>query len=535
MDNPWARRLWPWTPLLLAAVWLVALAVDFRAVVQTIYANADFVSAPVIGELYDERAPGAQVVLGNFPWYETLWFERLTAGLPAHRQIWQLAPWLFSLLGIAATAWATWRAAGRWAAMVVAVALGCAGPALLIFQFGGSLHGPTFTHIALLGAFLVLCATHGGRVGNWWTHVALCALLAALTASGLASDKLLAPGGIAPFVLAAVALLFLLPGQAGRRIAISAVAISAVAGVGARILSDAMKGDHVVAAHFEVLFASFDRLLPNLRLLAHSLIFMFNGDFGGDRLGVRAILELACAAAVLAGAWYAIKVGRDWVRGARPSRAEDPATAALYAHLAFWILAGVLLGATFVLSSVPADQNSARYVLSVGYAVVVLVAIAAASRPRARAFVVVGLSLVLVSGIRGFVRGDIQDNPSQFPTGDISGPLERLAAAERVEHGYAGYWTAAALTWQTKAAVKVYPVKSCTGGPTLCPYTLHRISSWYDPRPATRSLLVIDPAQLSAGGPRETDPAFGAPERVSRIGRTTVYVYGYDIAAKFAR
>ena len=166
------QRLWPWLPLVLAAIWVVALAADFRDLVQAIYASADFASAPVIGELYGERE-GSQVVLGNFPWYSTLWFEQLTAGLPAHRQIWQLAPWLFSLLGVAAAAWATWRAAGAWAAMIVAVTLGCAGSTLINFQFGLSLHSPAFTHVCLLGAFLVLAAERGGQVGNRAVHVAL--------------------------------------------------------------------------------------------------------------------------------------------------------------------------------------------------------------------------------------------------------------------------------------------------------------------------------------------------------------------------
>jgi len=529
------QRLWPWIPLLLAVVWLGALAADLRAIVQAIYANADFVSAPVIGELYDERAPGTQVVLGNFPWYETLWFERLTAGLPAHRQVWQLAPWLFSLAGVAAVAWATWRAAGAWAAMVVAVALGCAGPALLTFQFGGSLHAPTFAHACLLGAFLVLCASRGGRAGSWPVHVAACAALAAVTAAGVASDDLLLAAGIAPFALAAIGMVWLLPRPAGPRIAVSALAVSALAVAGGRLLAKAMEDENVIASAFDVTFATWDKLFANARVLAHSLAYLFNGDFGGEAIDLWSVLSLVCAVAVVGAVAFAVGYGRRWAARAVAAPATDEREAARRAHLAFWFLAGAVLGLTFLLTSVPVDKYSARYVLTVGYAVAIVVAVAAVDRPWLRIGVVTGLTLVLVSGVSGLVRGTLQDSARSSPGGNLSGPLERLARAEGVEHGYAGYWTAAPLTWQTRARLQVYPVKSCTGTPTLCPYPFHRIASWYDPRPGERSILVVDPFQPSAGAPTGPDPAFGAPQRVARIADRTVYVYGYDIASRFGR
>ncbi|HVE68565.1 MAG TPA: hypothetical protein VNB64_08295 [Solirubrobacteraceae bacterium] len=522
----------PWLPLVLAAVWLVALAVDFRDVVQAIFANSDFASAPVIGELYDER-DGGPVVLGNFPWYSTLWFEQLTAGLPAHRQIWQVGPWLFALLGVGAAAWATWRAAGAWAAMIVAVALGCAGPALLNFQFGLSLHSPAYTHVCLLGAFLVLCAEHGGRVGNRAVHVALCGALAAVTAVGLASDELLLPAGIAPFLLAAAALVRLLPPPAGRRIVVSAVAIAAFAAVGSRILVDVMEDAGVVAAPFDVVFAQWDRLVPNLRLLAHSLAFMFNGDFGGARIGLRSVVELASAVAVLAAVVAVVRHARRWIPAVAATVDEDPREAARRAHVAFWLAAGAVLAATFVLSSVPVDKYTARYVLSVGYAVVVLVAVAAAAHPTSRAVVAAGVSLVVAGGVAGLVRGDLQDQV--IASGDLSGPLERLARAEGVEHGYAGYWTAAPVTWQTRTRLRLYPVRTCTGSPTLCPYPFHRIDNWYKPRSGEGSLLVVDPRQTQAGAPTGPDPAFGPPRRTVRVDHATVYVYGYDIASRLGR
>src|SRR5205807_1843050 len=93
-------RLWPWLPVLFAAAYVVLLASTFRSVVQGIYLSADFASAPYIGELYRQAPSGAEVVLANFPWYTTLWFEQATHWLPAHRQVWEVAPWVGSLIGV---------------------------------------------------------------------------------------------------------------------------------------------------------------------------------------------------------------------------------------------------------------------------------------------------------------------------------------------------------------------------------------------------------------------------------------------------
>jgi hypothetical protein len=529
-------RLWPWLPLAFAGTWLIVLAGDFRDITQSIYLSADLVSAPVIGELYDQRAPGAEVVLGNFPWYTTLWFEQLTQGLPGHRQIWQVGPWLFGLAGIAVVAWSAWRAANAWAAMIVAVLLACAGPALLTFQFGASIHALTFVHVCLLGGFLVLCAERSGQIGGSALHAGLCALLAVVTAAGLASDELLLVAGVGPFVLAAVALLWLLPAPAGRRIAISAAAVAVAAVVGAEVIGAVMEDAKVIATQYDVRFAVWQRLDDNALLFAESLAYLLNGDFGGAEVEARSVLELLCAVAVLTGAIVAVRYGRERVRAARAAPPADRREAARRAYVVFWLLAGVVLAVAFTLTSTPIDRYSARYVVTVGYAGVALVPLAAlAAHARWRIVVVAATCLVLTGAIAGIVRGDLQDNPTGFPTGDVSGPLERLAAAQGLKYGYAGYWTAAPLTWQTKAAVQVYPVRRCTGGATLCPFPFHRISSWYTPRRGVRTFLIVDPRQTSAGAPRSPDPDFGRPARSEIVGHLDVFIYDYDIAARFGR
>jgi hypothetical protein len=534
MTRARAQALWPWLPLLFAAAYLVVLLTSFRSLVQGIYLNADVVSAPYIGELYGQAPAGAEVVLGNFPWYTTLWFEQLTHGLPAHRQIWELGPWAFSLLGVATVAWSANRVAGRWAAMLVAVVLACAGPALLGWQFAASIHALTFVHVCLLGAFLVwLAGRPGGWLGRPAVHWLICALVAGVTAAGFASDRLLLIAGLVPFALAGVALGFLVSPPAGRRIALSAVLVAVAAGVGGRIIAAIMEGQHVVAHPFDVFMAGFERLAPNVRILAQSLAYLFNGDFGGMRPDADAALALACAAVLAAAVVVVVRHSRRSWRA--PRRATVAPEAARVAYVAFWSLAATILAAAFVLTTVPVDRYTSRYVVTVGYAIFALVPLAAAARWwPARALLTAGACVIVLGSTVGLAHHDIQHNPNNFPTGSVSGPLARLAKAEHVTYGYAGYWDAAPLTWQTKASLQLYPVAPCDADKTrLCPFTLHRISSWYVPRPGTRSLLVVDHLQPSFS-PGEPGNSFGPPDRVASIGQLTVYIYPYDIARRFS-
>jgi hypothetical protein len=532
-----ALRLWPWLPLAFAAAYVVVLAVHLRGIVQGIYLSSDVVSAPYIGELYGQAPPGADVVLGNFPWYTTLWFEQLTHGLPGHRAIWQLGPWIASLVGVGLVSWSTYRAAGRWAGMVVAVALGCAGPALLTYQFAASIHALTFVHVCLLGAFLVLCATRReGLVAGRGGHAVLSVLLAGVTAAGLASDKLLLFAGIVPFMVAGLVMGRGLAAPAGRRIAVSCVLIGAASLIGASLIGAAMEAADVRAHHFDIFYAGYEQFVPHAQTFLQGMAYLFNGDFGGQKPSFAADLTVACAVVLALAAAVAYRVGRRRLGAAISGGLDRPAggvEAVRVAHVAFWTLAGSMLAITYVFSSLPVNQFTARYLLTVGYAIAALVPLAAVARGAgARALVTLGVCVLVGGSILGHARGDIiQDNPSQFPTGTVSGPLLRLAQEEHIKYGYAGYWDAAPLTWQMGAKLQLYPVEMC-GPPRMCPFPFHKISSWYRPRPNTRTMLVVDHLQLNVG-PREPGMSLGKPDRAVSIGQLTAYIYPYDIASRF--
>jgi hypothetical protein len=501
------------------------LIAGFGAIVEVIYANADISSAPVIGELFPKAPSSATTVLGYHPWYSTLWFELSTHWVPFHRQVWEVGPWVASVVGIVLVAWSTAKVAGRWAGWLVALVLLCAGRRLLTIQFGSDLHGATAVNVCFLDAFLVLLVLRGGRIGRPATNLALCVLISAVTAAGLASDALLVPAGLVPFVVAGLTQLRWTPGPTGKRIALTTSLIAVTTVVGAEIAIAAMHRVHVYTGEHTVAFARWDELADKLLQFVQSLTDLFNGDFGGATITARSTLELACAVAVVAGFVVAVRIGLEQLDRLRA--AQPPITAAREAHVTFWFLALILPSCAFVLSSF-AQVGLGRYLAASAYGMVVLGAVSLAGRGYAARAAAVAVACVLLAGsVVSLSAHDITSNPAHYPRQDVARFLATFAQGEGLKYGYAAYWVAAPLTWESKLQVEVYPVVPCSAPAGLCTYPWHEISSWYTPRPGIRTFLVTDPRY----GPTPSDFKLGDASEVVSYGGYKVYVYGFDIAS----
>jgi hypothetical protein len=519
-------------PVGLATAFVVLLFTGFGALLKALYWNGDDASGPVIAELYGDAPSGARVVLGNVPWYSTLWFELLTRHFPLHRELWEVGPWVAALIGIALLSWSTARAAGRWAGAVVAFVLVCAGPALLSLQFSGVSHGMAVVHVCILDAFLVLLVARRGMIGGRLTHLLVCAAVAAVTAVGAASDALVFPSGLVPFVLAAMVLAFLVPRTAARRIAVTATAIAALSLAGSRVVIAAMDANHIHGAGFPIRFARWDELAPNLRSLARSLASLLNADFGGAAFDARGFLAFACALVLGTGLVVAGRSGRSWTSEVRSrveaaERDESDLFAVRAAHVSFWLFATTIPAAVYVVSTAGLG-GTGRYLVSVAYGIAALVAVAVADRgARQRAAVVLGACVIVSASVVSLAARDLRIDPASE---EFASTLLNFAQGEGLAYGYGAYWDAAPLTWLTHGRIQVYPVKSCVSEHGICTFPVHQISSWYTPRPSTRTFLIVDKRYgvddpgLRLGGRVETLP----------FGHYTVIVYDYDIASTFA-
>jgi hypothetical protein len=511
-------------PAALLLAWLGLLLGSFGAIVGVIYSNADIVSAPAIGELFPKEASGATTVLGFLPWYSTLWFELATRWLPFHRQLWEVAPWVASLAGIALVAWGTTKAAGRWAGWCVFFVLVCAGNRLLPVQFASDLHGATAVYACVLDAFLVLLVLRAGRIGGAVSHALVCTVVAAVAAAGVASDQLLIPTGLVPFVAAGAAQLWSAPRPIGRRIATSAVAVGVGAAVGAGIAVLTMHSVHVYAAEDRVTFARWVDLGRNTAWLFQAIAAIFNGDFSGAEITARSLLAFACAAVVLCAVVASVRLGRS--QYVRLRAGERSLTPVRDAQVTFWAATALLTALAFVFSSF-AGSDGSRYLVTVGYAVVVLATIAVARRgDTARAVATFAACVVIAGSVVALAARDLAANGGHYPTADFARFLSTFADGENLKYGYASYWVGPALTWRTSAHLEVYPVLPCSSSTGLCTYPVHAISSWYVPRRDTRTFLIID----SRYGPNPNKVHLGGSDEVVSYGEYKIYVYSYDIA-----
>ncbi|MFL5864741.1 MAG: hypothetical protein ACJ780_28925 [Solirubrobacteraceae bacterium] len=533
----WTRGAWRWTPLGCAAVYVVVLLATLPSVIAAVYRNADVAAAPEIGQLISSAPDFAQTVLGNAPWYSALWFEQLTRDLPGHRTLWELAPWVLTLVGVGLVAWAASRVAGRWAAAIIAVTCACAGTTLLPLQFAWSVHAVSYVHICVLGAFIVPVALGVNR-SNGWILRALCVLVALVTGFGIASDKLVIVGGLAPLVVAGAVLWRLSSPDHARRVltCVAGVAIGAV--LVAVMATWVARSQHVVPAPFPITLAAVAQLPGHIEDLVGSLGVLGNASFGGGNPSRSSLLAILTAAVVAIAMYTALRVGRAFaaelvVKGGGV-RGRSPRAGARTAFLSYWAASAVLVSAAFVLTSLPRGLGSSRYVVTVAYAVVVILVVLAAGSPGAwkAAVAATGSSAIILAAAVSIDRRQIQA-VAYAPSQGVAEQLDRFATREHLTVGYAGYWDASPLTWELNGRLRVYPVIRC--GTNLCPFPYHKINTWYLFRKLPRSFFVVDARllRLHAYGAISAVPtSWGTPTQVAHIGQLTVYVYPYNLAVK---
>jgi hypothetical protein len=519
-----------WAPAALAGADLLLMLAGGPELVRALHHNADVAAAEVLGELYGSRGAGSIVTLGSHPWYESLWFMRASAWVPGHRELWTLAPFVFGLAAIAALARTAWVLFGAWAGAMVAALLVASSSAMRIVWFTADWHGGILVHAVFLCVVLVVLTRRSRELST--LMLAGAGVAVALVTALTVPDRLAFATAIVPFAGAALILWWRTARPAERRVAIFAlVTMAAAVGIG-ELAQRAMEHAHVAGTQgFAINFADYTRLGKNVQIFFAAFTALGGGTYFGRPFGAGPLAHFVQAALTLLA--LGLVARRLWIASPRlvdRARPVEPAAAAREAYLLFWSLALVAVLGAFLVTDVSWDVLSSRYLAGAFLALAALVPVVLATGGRSRPLLAGGLALY-VALMLGF---HVERGPGRYSeAGNLQRPADELAAWARaagLRVGYGGFDDAPVLTWLTDERVEVFQVSPC--GAALCPYGAHVISTWYRPRPNTRTFLVARPA---GRGHTLTAPyaRAGTPVGVRHFGPLVVYVYDHDIAADF--
>ena len=498
-----------WLPAATALAYLTTVAILARGLIRALPWDTD-VAAPLV---LAERLRGVgDVSIGHFGSWSVMWALLATRGLPGHRELWSAIGYVFCLLGAGAVGWATARVGGRWAGVTAFAIAVVVGPYALRSQLTVIMHViPPFT-AALLAAYLVSLMQFESRRST------LIAIPVGLVAGvNAASDALSWLTAVAPFAIAA-ALLY----ATTRR---TVVAVSAGITVGTTVLAAVTTalvmralGYNVVGLSLE--HANLGALPGNLRHLARMVALLGGANYalpgGYPAEPLRIVVALLAAIGVAAAVVCAVQQFR---------RRSSPLQRA---YACYWAASVVLLGLSFVLTmnAVALGAGSANYLLTFAPAAGAGVGLLASTSSRGRLAAAVGIAVIGVTNLVGIAQGHADTNLGAI--GRYKSRIVAVLEREGAERGYAGYWDAQNLTWQSHMRLLVAPVVPCAD--KLCPFNFSTIEGWYREKSGP-TFLIVDPTNGVIG----TAPPFARRASARyHFGPLTVYVFRYDIARHIA-
>jgi hypothetical protein len=523
----WRTLLWA-TPALLALIYGLVVLGEFRSIIAQIYEDSDAAVAAVVGHLAGSAPAGARIVLGNHPWYEEYLFLRLTSGLPEYRQLWEVAPMLWSLLGLAVLGWSAWLALGRFAAMITVSALLCAGYFGRFVFFTFDWHGLSAVHTAVIGAALVWLTPRAAGI-SWGRIVSLAIGLGLIGVLPAASDRLFLYWALIPMLVTVLAIAWRGAGALRARMVTFGVVSTAVSLIGGALVAHALRSGGVTSFPFAFTLVPVGSVVSNFLLTFESYMYLAGGYFFSGSVSVGEWAEFAVGILTVAALLLVLAEVRRRVARSGPRPAGgDPALGARFTYIVFWAACLITTTAVFLLTSAPQDVNGGRYILAGYVAIGALIPLLATRGFGWKIAVTAAVSVFAVGGIYQTLRQSFAVSPPT-PGAAAAGELLRFAQEQHVSIGYAGYWDAEALTWETAFKLQLYPVYECDPADNgICAFPTVQISTWYTGNPHQRSLLIVDPSQQTPTVVG-VDTAFGHPIASTTIGNLTAYVFANNL------
>jgi hypothetical protein len=414
------------------------------------------------------------------------------------------------------------------AGLVVVLAMAAPAP-IVIYMLGvPDQRLPIFAHTIVLAAFLVtlpgVAAWRKPRQLLW------AAALAVTLAPAVATDQLIYPAAVVPF-LAAVAI-----GWRLRLIRVDSAGLAAGACLGGAVLGRLLwalaEHENFAYNHGTFQMAGSGRALSNAGLLLEDTALFAQGQFAFGSLPIdafNATREVVAIAAIGA----LLLFGRVLVRSAGPILRD--ATRVLEQRLlfAYWTVSIVGVSLVFVITTAPEGIAAVRYLTTLWPALLALVVIVYGR------IATTGLALLAagcaILGCIGLARGNYTPRIDEPPNGREADLVAQFAEENDLDHGYAGYWDAAPISVQSGFDVRVYPIEPC--GPqvdTYCQFHSHQIEAWYEPQSGVRTFFVVNRQGL-APATRPPPAKWGRPFETAQLGDLTVYAYDYDISSQFEK
>ena len=508
-----ATALLPWFPALIGAVYLVVFIARLPRLIEHLYWDSDAATATVIGDTFGRTGT---VILERFGWFTALWFELLTRPLPLHRQLWEIAPYLFSLASVALLAFASWRLAGRWAAAMTATAAVTTSPFVSYDLITLNFHTATWVATVVLAVFCLWLTRQPPRA-RFAPAMVLITIFAGVT---LASDLLFAFTGLIPFALTGVLLATF---RRFRSIGVIVVASACVAPLIAWATFWVMRVAQVKVFPVPTRFAEDKDLWPNVGRLLRGIVQLVNGDyFFNAHLTVNTMLSFACAVIIL------IALASPFVLFRRNRRSATPSVS-LLVYSCFWASCVSFICVSFVLSS--EGTHGGYYLIAILYATAATVPLVAVDGRFGRLIASAGIGVVATTSLVNLTdTGKSLPRPLP-PVASVAGRIVEIAKKEGASRGYADYWDASSLTWSTHMAVQVAPVTQCVLPKTdLCRFWFNLNTNWYRPRPNTNTFVLRD---SQSDVRQELPKSLRAYASYKLNDFITMYLFSYDVAERF--
>ncbi len=519
-------------PLALAATYLVVFVVQLPHNVVSLTWNSDYAGGYTVPEALAKTGTAGNMVMGSAGQWVLLWFGLLTASLPLHRELWDVAPTLLFLASALVVGWSVAQLAGRRAALLAALLAVVASPLALVFFMAAVAHNTVYPCTALLGAYLIwLTRIHERRR---LLSVAVPPLVGVAIGTCLASDPLLAATALVPLGVTA-GLAGIRRERRSRLVAASAIVTLAVAVPVGKLTTSVMHSLGFATLELPAKVVPLSELPERAGLLFRGLKALFNGYLGPGRPGtLHAELGVASTIVMSAALWALVVVGAVTVTrfvwsGLRKDASQTPLQLARSLHVIYWVgSAAAACGAFWIAGETGGGTNlHESYYATTIFSVAAIVPLLLRGRSPAHLLIPMGASIFFLASLVGLTSNYM----TVFPWVAHAEPtVAKIARANHVTVGYGGYWVGSSMTWNSDGQLRVRPLMECSNpqGTDLCPFYMAAVPSWYVPA-ERHTFLLVDGEETWV----HTLPAgLGKPLATYAIGAMRMYVYPYDLATR---